>query len=273
MFRGKRDSRCRKVWGLLSEYIDSSLSSENKSFVERHLQKCEGCSKELESLRVTVQLLRRVAEVPVPRSFTVTVPKPQRESAFGPAGLRWLRPATAIVAIALVALLAGDFSHAFVNNAGGNVTYTQLVPSTPTEQQTMVAIPGVIGKMSLATAKAAGYTNYTVLPPTPPPLDESHTMVSVPGVMGQMSLATAKAMGYTDYSVLSSSPPSPPVNQPVPSVIRNEEPTGSEVIVEGESGIGWPLRQTEIGLGATVFIMFALIIVSRRQHKAKVTVR
>jgi len=233
MFRGKGEPLCRKVRGMLSEYIDNSLNSEDKSFIERHLETCEACSKELESLRVTVQLLHRMPEVSVPRSFTVTVPQPRRESAFGPSSLRWLRPATAIVAIVLVVLLMGDFLHAFENNAGvnsgrGDATYVQLAPSyAATEQQ---------------------------------------TMVTVPGIMGQMSLATAKAVGYTEYAMVPSSPVSQPITQPIPSVLGDEGPTGAQVIVRGEAGVGWPLRQTEIGLGAVVFVLLALIIFARRQR-------
>jgi 2-keto-3-deoxy-6-phosphogluconate aldolase len=278
MFSGKGDPLCRKVRGMLSEFIDNSLNSENKSLVERHLQTCEACSKELESLRMTVQLLHRVSEVPAPRSFTVTVPPPRRESAFGPASLRWLRPATAIVAIALVVLLMGDFLHAFENNAGvdrgaGNVTFSavQSVPSSAAEKQTMVTVPGVMGQMSLATAKAVGYTDYTIVPSST--ASEQQTMVAVPGVMGQMSLATAKAVGYKDYTVLSSSAVSQPVAQPVPSVPGNEEITGGGVMAQGEAGVGWPLRQTEIGLGAAVFVLLALIIFARRQRTKGVGAR
>lgn len=241
MFRGKGGPLCRKVRGMLSEYIDNSLNSENKSLVERHIETCEACSKELESLRMTVQLLHRVPEVPAPRSFTVTVPQPRRESAFGPASLRWLRPATAIVvAIALVVLLMGDFLHAFENNAGvnsgrGNATYVQLAPSyAATEQQ---------------------------------------TMVTVPGIMGQMSLATAQAVGYTKYAIVPSSAVSQPAAQPIPSVLGDEGPTGAQVIVRGEAGVGWPLRQIEIGLGAALFVLLALMIFARRQRKKGVGAR
>jgi hypothetical protein len=235
MFRGKGGPLCRKVRGMLSEYIDNRLDSEDKSFIERHLETCEACSKELESLRMTVQLLHRVPEVSVPRSFTVTVPQPRRESAFGPSSLRWLRPATAIVAVALVVLLMGDFLHGFENNAGvnsgpGNVTFSavQSIPSSAAQQQ---------------------------------------TMVTVPGVMGRMALTTAKAVGYTDYTVLPSPPVSQPIAQPVPTVLGNEEITEARMMTQGEAGVGWPLRQTEIGLGAAVFVLLALIIFARRQRK------
>jgi hypothetical protein len=242
MFRGKGEPLCRKVRGLLSDYVDSSLSSEDKSFVERHLHTCEACSKELESMRMTVQLLHRVPEVPVPRTFTVTVPKPKRESAFGTASLRWLRPATAIVAIALVALLAGDFSHAFVNSTGGNATYIQSAPSSATEQQVLVTVPGIMGKMPLAAAKAVGYTNYSILPPSPPS-GATTEPVPVPGFLG------IEGSGWP------------------------AEPTGHVVVAQENAGVGWPLRQTEIGLGAAVFVLLALMIFFRRQRKVRVTVK
>ncbi len=235
MFRDKGGPLCRKVRGMLSEYIDNSLDSENKSLVERHLQACEACSKELESLRMTVQLLHRVSEVPAPRSFTVTVPQPKRETAFGPSSLRWLRPATAIIAIALVVLLMGDFLHAFENNAG--------VDRGPGNT------PLFAGQLAPSYAPA-----------------EKQTMVTIPGVMGQMSLATAKAVGYKDYTVVSSSDVSQPETQPIASVPGNEEITGAGMMAQGEAGVGWPLRQTEIGLGAAVFVLLALIIFARRQR-------
>ncbi len=244
MFKGKwGKSQCRKVRGMLSEYIDNRLDAEKKTLVERHLQTCEACSKELESLQMTVQLLHRVPEVPVPRSFAVTVPQPKRETVFGSASLRWLRPATAIIAIALVVLLAGDFSNVFVSspgvNSGANVTYVHLPPSAPTEQQTMVAVPGVMGKMSISTAKAVGYTDYTVL--TSPPAFRS-TTVTAQGFVGVEGPAGL--------------------------------PAGAGVIVQEEkAGVGWPLRQIEIGLGAALFILLALIISTGRWRRARVAVK
>jgi len=282
MFRGKGKPLCRKVRGMLSEYIDNGLDSENKSFVEHHLETCEACSKELESLRMTVQLLHMVAEVPVPRSFTVIVPEPRRESAFGPASMRWLRPATAIVAVALVVLLMGDFLHGFENNVRsnsgpGNVTLSgvQLAPSSAAEQQPMVAVPGVMGEMALTTAKAVGYTDYTIVSSSA--ATEQQPMVAVPGVMGQMSLATAKAVGYTDYSIVRSVPSSA-VSQaaapPMATAPGNEGLTGAGVMAPpGEAGVGWPLRQAEIGLGAAVFVLLTLLIYARRQRRKKVSAR
>ena len=247
MFRGKGESMCRNIRGMLSEYIDNRLDSEKKSLIERHLETCEACAKELESLRVTVQLLHRVTEVPAPRSFTVAVPQRKRESAFGPSSLRWLRPATAVVAIALVVLLMGDFLNAFQSHG------VDLGP----------------GNLTLS-----GTGGQFVSPPIDP---EKQTMVNVPGVMGQMSLATAKAIGYTDYTIVRSVPPSmvyQPAAPPMPPGPGNEGPTGEQVIVvQSEAGAGWPLRQTEIGLGAAVFVLLALMIFARRQRRKNVRAR
>jgi len=137
MFFGAGSRRCRKVRRLLTEYIDGRLSSRDVEFVDRHLETCTGCSEELESLRATVRLLHRVPSVPVPRSFALReadvvreqaapsrrgmpwpspVPVPVgpgvgRASVLAPERLRWLRPATAVVAAALVLLLTLDFTH------------------------------------------------------------------------------------------------------------------------------------------------------------------
>lgn len=249
MFSGKGEPLCRKVRGTLSEYIDNRLDGESKSLVERHLETCEACSHELASLRMTVQLLHRVPQVSPARSFKVTAPQPRRESAFGTAGMRWLRPATAIVAVALVVLLMGDFVFGFAhynarsNSGPGTVTFSGAEASIPTpnpEQQIMVAIPGVMGQMSLATAKAVGYADYTVLR-------------SVSGSAFDLAVVP-----------------------PAPAVSDNETSKGAGVIAtQSEAGTaqGWPLRQTEIGLGAAVFVLLALMIYARRQRREKVRAR
>ncbi len=118
MFWKRGEPPCRKIQGMLSEYIDDRLDNEKKAIVERHLESCEACSKELASLKMTVQLLGRVSQAPVPRSFTLPVPEPSRERAFGPTSLRWLRPATVVATIALVALLMIDFVPAFQQGGG-----------------------------------------------------------------------------------------------------------------------------------------------------------
>ena len=113
---------------MFSEYRDNRLGEEDRDIVERHVEACAACSEELESLRLTVDLLHRVPEARVPRSFALREDETAKRGAFElrgadmlrpaaafatavlePQSMRWLRPATAIAVIALVAVLMLDF--------------------------------------------------------------------------------------------------------------------------------------------------------------------
>ena len=249
MSRFKGGIPCQRIQGMLSEYIDGKLNKADKGVVEAHLEVCDTCSRELEALRMTVQLLHRVPEVSIPRPFTVVAPG--REHAFGGTSLRWLRPATAVAAIALVLLLVGDFVHVFENDSGvdgggeATATYSESVnPTVATEQQIMVKISGVIGQMSLATARSAGYKKYDVLPPTPVTEPAAQLLLSPEG---QIVSITAE--------------------EPVPSVVESADSSLDKNLSQPvETGVGWPLRQIEIALGAVVFILLVFMILLRRRR-------
>jgi hypothetical protein len=232
MSRSKRGIPCQKIQGMLSEYTDDKLNKADKGIVEAHLEVCDTCSRELESLRATIQLLHKVPELSAPRSFKIVVPR--REHAFGAASLRWLRPATAVAAIALVLLLVGDFVHVFENDSGA-------------------------GRAGEATTTYNETVNPTVA-------TEKQIMVTVPGVMGQMSLATAKSAGYKKYDISPSTPVSQPPSQPILNGPDAEKSSQDEITTQSEAGVGWPLRQIEIALGAVIFISLVFIIVLRRRR-------
>jgi len=98
-----RKSECQQLRGMLSLYIDGELSSPEKTKVERHIEECAACRRELESLRATVGLLRRVPVVAPPRSFTVAARAPRRHPAWGA-----LRAATAVAVLVLAFVFIGD---------------------------------------------------------------------------------------------------------------------------------------------------------------------
>ncbi|MFN8445654.1 MAG: hypothetical protein U0175_32985 [Caldilineaceae bacterium] len=57
---------------LLSAYIDGAVTNEEKTQIEKAVQIDANVAWRLESLRQTVQLLRSLPEVPLPRSFVLT---------------------------------------------------------------------------------------------------------------------------------------------------------------------------------------------------------
>lgn len=99
----------------LSSYIDRQLNVKERDRVETHLRSCPSCREELQTLQWTKGLLQQVPAVPVPRSFVIRESDlaPQRATsahrrpgARRPAfALQW---ATALVAILLVVVVAGD---------------------------------------------------------------------------------------------------------------------------------------------------------------------
>ena len=64
---------CRRIFALLSEYLDAELPPDTCEEIEAHLSDCPPCLEFLESLRRTVELCRsfRPAEMPRPLSEEV----------------------------------------------------------------------------------------------------------------------------------------------------------------------------------------------------------
>jgi anti-sigma factor RsiW len=113
----------------LSAYLDGELSPREQQTVDRHLATCPACRWQLDTLRQTVQWTQELPTIPVPRVFTVpapaqAVPAPRRGWGFVPL----LQGATALVALLLFFVIAGDF--AFSGILGGRA----LQPAVLREQ-------------------------------------------------------------------------------------------------------------------------------------------
>lgn len=140
-----RKNQCRKVQGLLSPYIDGQIGSSERDRVESHLEECQVCRREFDSLRATVNLLHRVAVVSPPRSFALAeVEAKRRTAALTREAPQWrrvpalgaLRVATAVAALLLVFVLAGDATHLFV---AGPVENRAAQQGTPVADEVMEA--------------------------------------------------------------------------------------------------------------------------------------
>lgn len=234
MFRLSKKPQCRRIKGLLSEYIDNRLDGKKKALVEQHLMSCDACSKELESLRLTVQLLHRVPQAPLPRSFTITLPEPKREAVLGPSSLRWLRLATAAAAIVLLVLLVGDFLNIFgqeIGTRGG-----ELLTEPP--QQTTI-FSGLHSEGNL-TDSGGNETLKITAPPTP---EDTGNITE-----GNVSLIEG---GFTASGPRGEAgPPSMP----------------------GKEAGGWPLRQIEIAIGVIVFVLASLTLFALRQRRREASI-
>lgn len=96
---------------LLSAYIDDEVSAEERQEVEAHLNTCQECRQELDSLRWTVTLFREMPAVEVPRPLYV------READLAPAEdaeSSWLDQLAAFVGTLRVLSYASAVSFALV---------------------------------------------------------------------------------------------------------------------------------------------------------------
>jgi anti-sigma factor RsiW len=107
----KRDEKTEHgyVEERLSAYLDGELTQQEQSIVERHLARCQDCRWNLDTLRQTVQWVQELPSVPVPRVFTIPVPAEPARAPRRRWGVPLLQGATALVALMLVFVVAGDF--------------------------------------------------------------------------------------------------------------------------------------------------------------------
>jgi len=101
-------SGCELARGSLSEYLNGGLSAPEREWLSAHLVSCAACREQLESLRLTVRLLHDLPQVPVPRSFLVTVPEPRPAGFLPTLGVGTLGRATAAVGALFAVVLAAS---------------------------------------------------------------------------------------------------------------------------------------------------------------------
>ena len=60
-----RELACQEVVELITDYLEGVLSPERCAQLEEHLAGCDGCRNYLEQMRLTIGMLRSLAQEPV----------------------------------------------------------------------------------------------------------------------------------------------------------------------------------------------------------------
>ena len=101
---GREDQRRHE---LLSAYVDGEVTAEEAREVEEILASSEDARRELAELQATVDLVRGLPELELPRSFALDAPPKKRWTLWWPS-IRTTGLATSVATMLLVALVAGD---------------------------------------------------------------------------------------------------------------------------------------------------------------------
>ena len=161
-------NRHRRRQEKLSAYIDERLDPSERQELERHLEVCSLCQEDLESLRTTVALLRRMPQVPVPRSFRLTEASVIRVAPWTARYRVRLRYATALAGLLFLGIALGDV----LLSPNGVIE-----PATaPVEQQAATPSPSPVTAPALSAPAAAPGAPA----PTTVPVPEAVTQDSQP---------------------------------------------------------------------------------------------
>lgn len=205
-----RDRRHGRLRTLLSVYIDGQVSEAEASRIEAHLVGCQECRWELESLRSTVDLLKGLPELALPRSFAlVATPEPARSMAMG---LWPAVAATSLAALLVIALLVGDALGSFRQATSVDGQFVTAPSAVPEAARMEAAAP------AQASAEAP-----EVAPVTEVEAESERAVAAAPApAMAQASpeteIAAAAAMAVEETEV------APPDEADVPAELREEEP-------------------------------------------------
>ena len=128
IFAGRQHNKIRE---LLSAYIDGEVSEAEAAQVDEHLEQCDECRAEFDSLSSTVNLLIALPQLELPRSFVLTEEPAPTRAAFS---FVWpTRVAAGMAAAFLLALLLGDFAGFITQSSSFGLTFesTQIQPAAP----------------------------------------------------------------------------------------------------------------------------------------------
>ncbi|MBI4674664.1 MAG: zf-HC2 domain-containing protein [Chloroflexi bacterium] len=248
MFNRKHQITDMDAWveERLSDYLDGTLSPQERASVEAHLRQSAHARASLEALRWTVNLLEQTPAPALPRQFTL--PVTQRAPARGaPAWLVWsLRGVAVAATAAFVVLLTATLLR---QNAGNGNAFTQsaapaapsaLIALAPTAPATFPAR----ASQPQANAAEANATPSLLMVTVAPaqPTSEIMPVTVVPSISSNaLVLPTATANSSQDVAP----PGAPPAEQPTAAAVQKAQPTNASASASDAAGATPELGNTE----------------------------
>lgn len=108
-FKGLQKTQCDLVRELLSPYIDDELDPAERQRVDSHLESCQSCREEFDSIRKTISLVQSLPVIEPKRSFAISETKKKTWDG----RLKVLSAVTVLVAVCLLVVFIGDIGHYF----------------------------------------------------------------------------------------------------------------------------------------------------------------
>ena len=188
-----------RIRGLLSAYVDGEVSAAEARRVEEHAAACSACRDELDSLTATVELVRGLPELELPRSFELTrLPEEEPRASFGV----WApRLATSVAGLLLVVLLAGDVTGALTQSGGSEEAATEAQADAPSAPAAMAAgAPGPEAVEAAAAPPQAARVR----------MADAATATPTPVAAAKAAPAAAAQLEDSDEEAATPEPPSAP---------------------------------------------------------------
>ena len=208
-----------QVEALLSPYLDGRTSTAERALVERHIESCSDCARNLATLSATVMAVREMPRVRAPRSFALphSMARPSR-------AVSWtyplLRVATGVAAFLFVLVLGMDLftQRMLVPAAAPAALAPTAVAMEPASQATAPAATGHIETLAATPAPAVPQFAAPVTP-TPSTLasqDKStQAPTSAPSAFGAAPAPAAATPAAAAKAAELATPAEPPVEQPL----------------------------------------------------------
>jgi hypothetical protein len=275
----------------LSAYLDDQLPARDRAALEARLAAEPALRAALDDLRLTVRALRALPLVKPPRSFTLT---PAQASGVRVAPRRGplfpvLRFATALSAVALAVVVAGDLGGGFLTasvrqdaTAGGEaevalVTVTETVEEVivPAEAPLPTATP--VAEMDAMAGSGEGDAGADGTTEAMEAAEETPQV----SMLAPEAAPSATSTGAADRTLAPTVEPSPKAAEPTPTllVLAEAPPSATEDLfysaddsaqtaqaAETESPGLAPLRLVEIGLITLTVLLGAAAWLTRRSN-------